>query len=105
MGRVMSRFEVEVATIEITATTLRSSAEEMRAAAHRIGGAMQVAGSAGGSAALASAAATAAGQWVSRLERYADAGLALSRATAQAALAYELIELQASGRLTPVVRP
>lgn len=101
----MSRIEVEAAAVEAAASTLWSVADQVRASADRIAGGLQVAAGAGGSAALASSASVAARRWAGRLEGYADAGLALSRATEAAGLAYDLVELQARARFAPKVLP
>lgn len=101
----MSRIEVEVAAIEAAASTLWLVAEQVRASADRIAGGLQMAAGAGGSAALASSASVAARRWVGGLEGYAEAGLALSRATESAGLAYDLVELQARRAFTPTVLP
>lgn len=99
----MSTIEVDPQVMSTAATTLGSTAEQMRAAAHRIGGALHLAGSAGGSAALASSTSVAARRWVAGLGECADVGVALSEATAQARLAYDLVELQARGQFTATV--
>ncbi|WP_256838667.1 hypothetical protein [Ornithinimicrobium faecis] len=101
----MSTFEVDARAIDSAGATLRGTAEEMRQAADRIGRALQLAGGAGGSGALAASGAAAARQWRDGLQTYAEAGAALSRATEQAALAYRMVELQTSMALTPVVAP
>ena len=101
----MSRIEVEAAAIEEAARTLWSAGETVRASADRIVGGLRVAAGAGGSAALASSADLAARHWASGLEGYADAGLALSRATEAAGLAYDLVELQAGAQFAPKVLP
>lgn len=101
----MSRIEVEAAAIEAAASTLWSVAEQVRASADRIAGGLQVAAGAGGSAALAFSANVAARHWSRGLEGYAEAGVALSRATESAGLAYDLVELQARARFAPKVLP
>lgn len=101
----MSRIEVQSVAIEASASTLWAVAEQVRASADRIAGGLQVAAGAGGSAALASSATVAARRWAGGLEGYAEAGLALSRATESAGLAYDLVELQARRSFTPTVLP
>ncbi|USQ75173.1 hypothetical protein [Ornithinimicrobium cryptoxanthini] len=101
----MRRIEVEAQAIEAAASTLWSVAEQVRASADRIAGGLQVAAGAGGSAGLASSATVAARHWARGLEGYAEASLALSRATEAAGLAYGLVELQTRGRFAPRVLP
>ncbi|MCK0111273.1 hypothetical protein MWU75_03855 [Ornithinimicrobium sp. F0845] len=101
----MSTFEVDPRALDTAATTFRSTAEELRHLAHQVGGALHLAGSAAGSAALESSGAAAARMWSGGLEQYAEAGAALSRATEQAALLYDLVEFSARGRFIPVVHP
>jgi len=101
----MSRVEVDSRSIDAAASTLRTAAEELAAVGQRIGGALHLVGTAGGSASLAAGGALAARRWSTGLEGYAEAGLALSRTTAQASLAYQLVELRARGRFTPTVLP
>lgn len=101
----MSRIEVEGQAIEAAASTMGSVAEQVRSCADRVAGSLQLAAGAGGSAALASSASVAARHWAEGLEGYAEAGLALSRATEAAGLAYALVELQVRGRFMPKVLP
>lgn len=101
----MSRLEVETQTLEITARSLRGTAEELAMTAQRIGGALRLAGSAGGGGALGETATRVGRRWVHGLEQYAEAGRALSGATEAAAASYTLVELQARRGLTPVVAP
>lgn len=101
----MSRIEVEAQAIEAAASTMWLVGEQVRASADRIAGGLRVAGEAGGSATLASSANLAARRWAGGLEGYAAAGLALSRATEAAGLAYDLVELQARARFAPKVLP
>lgn len=101
----MSTFEVNPRALDEAATTLRTTAEELRLLARQVGGALHVAGGAAGSAALESAGEAAARLWSGGLEQYAEAGLSLSRATGRAAQLYDLVELSARGRFTPVVHP
>lgn len=101
----MKTIEVDPRALEEAATTLRTAAEELRAASHRIGGALLLVGSAGGSASLSATSATAAQRWTQGLEAYADAGRALSAATEAAAELYGLVEWQARRTFTPVGHP
>ncbi|WP_114906140.1 hypothetical protein [Ornithinimicrobium murale] len=101
----MSTFEVHPDVVDSSGTTLRSAAEEMRQAAQRVGQALQLAGGAGGAGSLVATGSLAARQWRDGLVGYAEAGVAVARATEQAALAYRLVELQTSQVLTPVVAP
>ena len=101
----MSTFEVDAQAIDAAGATLRGTADEVREVAHRVGRALELAGSAGGSSALAASGTAAARRWRDGLETYAEAGAAVARATGQAALAYRLVELQTSRALTPVVLP
>jgi len=101
----MSTFEVDPRALDAAATTLRTVAEELHHLVGQVGGALQVAAGAGGSAALESTGAAAARYWSGGLEEYAEAGAALSRATTQAALLYDLVEFTARGRFTRPVHP
>lgn len=101
----MSTFEVDTGALEASATTIRTTAEEMRRLAQRIGGALNLAGGAAGTAGMQASGAAAARLWSGGLEQYAEAGAALSRATEQAALLYDLMEFSARGRFTPVGHP
>lgn len=101
----MSTIEVDPGALDAAATTLRSTAEELRQLSQQVGRALHLAGSAGGSAALEATGAAAARRWSGGLGEYAEAGLALSSATAQAALAYSVVEFSVRGRFTPVVHP
>lgn len=101
----MSTFEVDPRALDTAAMTFRSTAEELRHLAQQIGGALHLAGSAAGSAALGASGAAAARIWSGGLGEYAEAGAALSRATAQAALLYDLVEFSARGRFVRVVHP
>lgn len=98
-------FEVDQRAIEAAGATLRGCAEELHATAQRTGRALELVGAAGGAGHLASSAAAAARQWRNGLSEYAEAGAAVARATEQAALAYQLMELATSRALTPVVVP
>lgn len=101
----MSRYEVDPRAIDVAAATLRTAAEELRVAADRVSGALLLVGTAAGSAGLASTSSAASRRWSQGLGQYADAGLSLSRATEWAGQLYDLVELQARGRFTPVGYP
>lgn len=101
----MSVFEVDQRAIETAGATLRGTAEELRHTAQRVGRALELVGAAGGSGHLASSAAVASRQWRDGLREYAEVGAAVGRATEQAALAYQLMELATSRALAPVVDP
>lgn len=101
----MSRFEIDPWALETAATTVRTAVEELRAASQRISGALVLVGSAGGSAVLAGTSSAVSQRWSQGLAQYAEAGLSLSVATQRAAELYDLVELQARGRFTPVGRP
>lgn len=101
----MSTIEVDTRVLESAAATDRMAGETLREVAQRVGNALVLVGSAGGSPALAGAATEAARQWRAAVEGYAEVGATLGRATEQAAAAYRLMEFQTARVLTPVVFP
>lgn len=99
----MSTYEVDPAGMEAVARTLRTLTEEMRQAGHRTARALELAGSAAGSGATAATGVEAGQRWQTGLDGYAEGGLALSRATEQAAQAYRAAEWASRSALAPVV--
>lgn len=101
----MSRYQVDPRAVDVAASTLRTASEELRAASCRVTGALLLVAGAAGSGGLAATCSAVSRRWEQGLGQYADAGLSLAVATQRAAQLYDLVELQARGRFTPVGHP